>query len=45
MDYREEITYKHGFKVVHRTPILEPEERDKKEKELIIQLHKILSKK
>lgn len=42
--FNEEVIYKHGFKVVHRTPILEPEERNKKEKELIIQLYKILKK-
>lgn len=39
LEYTEKVEYKYGFKVVHRTPILTPEERDRREKEAIRKIY------
>lgn len=44
VQYEEKITYKNGWRIIEKTPILEPEERDRIEKNIIRKLHAILFK-
>lgn len=43
MEYEEEITYEFGYKIIHKTPILSKEEREKKNKEILLGLYKVFT--